>query len=157
MKKYILCLLAILAMSMSDCYSQNVDQLLKKVSKAEDVEKVSINSFMMSLGKMFGGVGDMPLAKGIESMDIFTLSANDTNLKNDFVKLFNKPKDEKGYETLIFVKDKKDGIRILVKKEKDIIKDMIFLCMDEDEPTIIKFSGKIKEKDIDELMKKYNN
>lgn len=144
-------------MAMPSCYSQNVDHLLKKVSKAESVEKVAINGFMMSLGKMFGGVKDMPLVRGVDSMEIFTLSANDTNLKKDFIKLFNNSKDEKGYETLIFVKDKEDGIRILVKKEKDIIKDMIFLCMSEEEPTVIKLSGKIKQSDIDELVEKYNN
>lgn len=155
MKKYIFSLVLISLISISG-YGQNIDHLLKKVSNTENIEKVKINGFMMSLGKMFGGVKDMPVARGVKSMEIFTLSNNDSKLKDDFIKLFNNTKDEKGYETLIFVKDKEDGIRIMVKKDKDIIKDMIFLCMDKEEPAIIRFSGKIKEKDIEELVEKYN-
>lgn len=155
MKKYIFSLVLISLISISG-YSQNIDQLMKKVSNTESIEKVKINGFMMSLAKTFGGTKDMPVARGVKSMEIFTLSNNDSHLKDDFIKLFNNTKDEKGYETLIFVKDKEEGIRIMVKKDKDIINNMIFLCMDKDEPTIIRFSGKIKEKDIQELVDKYN-
>lgn len=156
MKKYTLCVVMAMFLGLSG-YSQNVNGLLKKVSQTENIEKVKISGFMMSLGKMFGGVGDVPLAKGIKSMEVYTLSHNVPNLKKEFTELFNNAKDEGGYETLIFAKDKGDGVRIMVKKEKDVIKEMVFLCMDESEPTIIQFHGKIKEKDIAKLMDKYQN
>ena len=156
MKKYSLCLILGLSLSLSS-YSQNVDQLLKKVSQTESIEKVKISGFMMSLGKAFGGLGDIPMANGIKSLEVYTLSNCASNLKKDFTELFNNAKDGSDYETLIFAKDKGDGVRIMVKKEKDIIKEMVLLCMDENEPVIIKFSGKIKEKDLTELVNKYKN
>jgi len=155
MKKYTLCLILAFSIGLSG-YSQNVDRLLLKASQNENTEKVKISGLMMSLGKKFGSMNDMPLAKGVKSMEVYTLSCSATDLKKDFVELFNNAKDENGYETLIFAKDKDEGVRIMVKKEKDTIKDIILLCMDKDEPTIIKFSGKMKEKDIAELMNKYD-
>lgn len=155
MKKATLCLVLALSLSLSS-YSQRVDRLLKKVSQTESTEKVKIDGFMLSLGKMFGGTSDIPAAKGVKSLEVYTISNNDSDLKKDFTELFNNAKDGGDYETLIFAKDKGEGVRILIKKEKDIIKDMVLLCMDESEPTIIKISGKIKEKDLTELVNKYN-
>lgn len=155
MKKYLFCILFILTVSVTG-YAQNIDQLLSKVSKAENIDKVKIGKFMMSLGKTFGGVGDMPLVRGIHSMEVYNLSGCDHNFKDDLAKQFHKIKDGGGYETLIYAKDKTDGVRIMIKKKKDIISEMLILCMDKNDPTIIKFSGKIKENDIAELTSKYN-
>lgn len=156
MKKYVLYLILGLFLSLS-CYSQNIDQLLRKVSQTETIEKVKINGFMMSMAKMFGEIKDIPIAKGISSLEVYTLSNCAPDLKEDFTKLFNNAKEKGSYETLIFVKEEGKGIRIMVKKEKDTIKDMVLLCMEENEPTIIKFSGKIKEKDLTEFVNKYKN
>lgn len=155
MKKYLFCLVLLFGFILA-APAQNIDQLLKKVSKTENIEKVKIGKFMMSLGKAFGGVGDMPVARGIHSMEIYDLSSCDNVLKKDLAKQFNKLKDGGGYETLIYAKDKSDGVRIMVKKDKDTIKEMIILCMDEQDPTIIRFSGKIKDNDIAELVNKYD-
>lgn len=155
MKKVILCLVLSLSLSLSS-HSQKVDHLLKKVSQTESTEKVKINGFMLSLGKMFGGTSNIPAVKGINSLEVYTISDNDFDLKKDFTELFNNSKNGGDYETLIFAKDKGEGIRILIKKKKDIIENMVLLCMDENEPTIIKLSGKIKEKDLEDLIDKYN-
>lgn len=155
MKKYLFCFTFILAISMTG-YAQNVDQLLNKVSKTENIEKVKVGKFMMSLGKVFGGVGDMPLVRGVHSMEIYDLSSCNNNFKEDLTQQFHKIKDGNGYETLIYAKDKTDGVRIMIKKKKDVISEMLILCMDKDDPTIIKFSGKIKENDIAELTEKYS-
>lgn len=63
MKKYLFCLVLLFGFILA-APAQNIDQLLKKVSKTENIEKVKIGKFMMSLGKAFGGVGDMPVARG---------------------------------------------------------------------------------------------
>lgn len=156
MKKFLFCLAFISFVSLSG-YGQSVDNLLKKASSAKNVEKVKVDGFMMFLGKILGGISDVPVVKGVKSVEVFELSDSDAKLKEDFFSLFNSAKNEKGYETFIFVKDKEDGIRILMKKEKDIIKDLILLCKDEKEPVIIRLTGKISEKDIDQLVNKYND
>ena len=155
MKKYLFCIIITLALSQSG-FGQDLNQLLKKVSETENIEKVKIGRFLMTIGKAFGDVNDMPVAKGIHSMEVYTLSDCSHEFKKDFSKQFNSIKDGNGYETLIYAKDKKDAVRIMIKKQKNIIREMVILCMDESEPTIVKFSGKIQENDIAELIKKYD-
>ncbi|GHV15995.1 hypothetical protein FACS1894179_02090 [Bacteroidia bacterium] len=137
-------------------YAQSVERFLKNVSNTENIDKVKIGRFMMSLGKMFGGVGNTPVARGIHSLEVYDLSGCDARVKQDFLNQINSLKDGDGYETLIMVKDKGDNVRIMMKKKKDVISDLVILCMDDKEPTIVKLSGKIKEKDVSGLVDKYN-
>lgn len=154
MKKYLFCLVLFLSLA-TITYAQNLDGFLKRVSHTENVDKVKISGLMMFLGKKFGGVNDMPLAKGMESLEVYSLSDCSDNLKGDFSKLFYGYKDGKDYETLIYTKDGNDRVRILMKKKQDAYREIVLLCMDETDPTIIRFSGKIKEKDIESLIGGY--
>ncbi|GAB6007828.1 DUF4252 domain-containing protein [Dysgonomonas reticulitermitis] len=155
MKKYLLCLILALAIGQMS-YAQSVERFLKNVSNTENIDKVKIGRFMMSLGKMFGGVGNTPVARGIHSLEVYDLSDCDARVKQDFVNQINSLKDGDGYETLIMVKDKGDNVRIMMKKKKDVISDLVILCMDDKEPAIVKLSGEIKEKDVSGLVDKYN-
>lgn len=155
MKKYIFCLVLVLSLSQLS-YSQSLGNLMNSVSNAENVEKVKIGRFMMSLGKAFGGVGDMPVARGIHSMEVYDLSGCNAAFKQSLLEQMNALKDGDGYETLMTVNDKKDNVRIMMKKDKNVIKDMVILCLSDNDPAIVKFSGKIKEGDIAELIEKYD-
>lgn len=155
MKKYLFCLVLALAIGQMS-YAQSVEKFLKSVSNTENVDKVKIGHFMMSLGKIFGGVGDMPVARGVHTLEVYDLAACNAGVKQDFLNQINRLKDTDGYETLIMAKDKGENVRIMMKKKKDEISDLVILCMDENDPTIVKISGKIKEKDLAELTDKYN-
>lgn len=155
MKKYLLCLVLALAIGQMS-YAQSVERFLKNVSNTENIDRVKIGHFMMNLGKMFGGVGDMPVARGVHTLEVYDLSGCDAGIKQNFVKQINSLKDSDGYETLIMAKDKGDNVRIMMKKKKNEISDLVILCMDDKEPTIVKLSGKIKEKDLSGLVDKYN-
>jgi hypothetical protein len=155
MKKYLICLVLVIALSQTT-YSQSVDKLLNTVSKAENVDKVKIGRFLMFLGKSFGGVGNMPVARGVHSMEVYDLSSCSTNLRQNLTEQIGKLKDGDGYETLISVKEKRNNVRIMMKKKKDVISDMVILCLSDDDPAIVRFSGKIKEADIAELVQKYD-
>ncbi|MFV0536710.1 MAG: DUF4252 domain-containing protein [Dysgonomonas sp.] len=146
MKKYLLCLVLALAIGQMS-YAQSVEKLLKQVSNIENIDQVKIGHFMMSLGKMFGGV---------HSLEVYNLSSCEASVKKGLVTQINSLKDSDGYETLIMAKDKGENVRIMIKKKKDEISDLVILCMDDEDPTIVKLSGKIKEKDISELVDKYN-
>lgn len=155
MKKYLLCLVLVIAVWQMS-YAQNVDQFIKNVSNTENIDHVKIGRFMMSLGKMFGGVSDMPVARGVHSLEVYDISCCSAKLKQDLKSQINNLKDGDGYETLIQAKSKGDNVRIMVKKKKDVISDLVILCMDDEDSAIVKLSGKIKEKDIAELVNKYN-
>lgn len=89
---------------------------------------------------------------------MYDLSDCDQKYKQDLKKEFDKIKDGNGYETLMYVKDGQEGVRIMIKKDKkNYIREMVFLCMDKDDPAIIKLSGgKIKEDYIAELVNEYS-
>lgn len=155
MKKYLLCLILALAIGQMS-YAQSVEKFLKNVSNTENIDQVKIGHFMMNLGKMFGGVGDVPVARGVHTLAVYDLSNSDAGVKQNFANQINSLKDSDGYETLIMAKDKGDNVRIMMKKKKNEISDLVILCMDDKESTIVKLSGKIKEKDLSELVDKYN-
>ncbi len=155
MKKYLLCLVLVLAIGQMS-YAQSVDKFLKNVSKTENIDQMKIGHFMMNLGKMFGGVGDMPVVRGVHTLEVYDLSNCDAGVKRDFANQINSLKDSDGYETVIMAKDKGDNVRIMMKKKKNEISDLVILCMGDKEPAIVKLSGKIKEKDLSELVDKYN-
>lgn len=155
MKKYLLCLVLVLAIGQMS-YAQSVEKFLKNVSKTENIDQVKIGHYMMNLGKMFGGVGDMPVVRGVHTLEVYDLSSCDAGVKRDFANQINNLKDSDGYETVIMAKDKGDNVRIMMKKKKNEISDLVILCMGDKEPAIVKLSGKIKEKDLSELVDKYN-
>jgi len=155
MKKYLFCLVLFVSLGFTG-YSQNIDQLLKKAEMTESVDKIKISGFLMSLGKMAGGINNIPVAKGVKSMEIYSLSDCRHSIKKEFSDLFYNLNDGNGYETLVYAKDGNEGVRILINKKKDTIHNTILLCMDKNDPAIIKFSGKIKEKDIAGLVNNTN-
>lgn len=156
MKKYLICLFLVFG-AVSASYGQNVSQLIKTASKAEKTEKVKIGRFMMSIGKLIGGVNNMPVARGIHSLEIYELSECDMDVKRNIAEMIDNMKDGDGYETLVMVKDTDSNLRILAKKKKNVINDIVILCSDEADPSIIRFTGKIKEGDIQELIENYSN
>lgn len=156
MKKYLICAVLILMINQVG-YAQDAKQLLSKYSNAKDIESVNIGSFMMKLGKTFGGIGDTPVARGVNSIQILEFSSCSQKIKDQFTSDVKKLKDGSGYETLIQVKNRNEGLRIMVKKEKDVIREIVLFCHDKNDPTIIKLSGKIKESDLAELVEKYEN
>lgn len=156
MKKYLLCLAFIFVLCQAT-YAQDMTQLVKDISATENVEKLKIRRFMMTLGKMFSGINNIPGVKEIHSMEIFSLEDCDQNIREKFMDRFQNVEDGNGYETLIRVKDEEESVRIMIKKEKNIIKEIVLLCVDDSDPTLLKFSGKIKESDIEKLINKYSN
>lgn len=152
MKKYVLCFILVFSVSQI-AFSQNVNQLLADFSKTNEVEKVKIGGFLMSLSKLLGGVSNNQIVKGVKSMEVMTLTNPSEQIRRNFTDAFSKVKDSDGYETLIMINEKESNVRIMAKKDKNVIREIIFLCSGNDEPAIIKFSGKIKESDLAQLSK----
>lgn len=155
MKKYFICLILAVTISQAS-QAQSLDKLLKEVSHTESVDKVTIGGFLMKLGLAYADMGDNGIAKGINSLEVYDLSNCSAKTKSQIVAKVNQLQDKDGYETLIMTKDKNDNVRIMAKKKKNIISDLVIICVDEADPTIIKFSGKIKEQDIAELVSTYD-
>ncbi len=138
--------------------AHDLDKLLKKVSKAENVESVKIDGFMLWLGKKFGGTKDLPNSiKNISKIEIHDLSNCQNNLKQEINTAIKELKDSGEYETLAQVKNKGEHLKVLIRKEKGYIKEFLVLTTENDSPSIIRLHGNINEKDLAELMDKYNS
>lgn len=148
--------LAFIILSAYQASAQNAEQVIRNISSVENMEHIKIRRFLLSAVKMFGGLKNVPLVKSIHSMEVFILENDIPIEQRSYVKeQINSLKDGSGYETLLQVKDSESFVRIMIKKDKKIIKEVILFCLDEEDTTILKMNGKIKESDLAELTKKY--
>jgi len=164
MKKYIVSFILILVLSQAS-YSQNANQLMQEFASKKEVVNLKIRRFWVSMAKPFilttlrGEEGDKQLAQlinGIKSVQIAALDDCNQLDKGDFIDRFHALKDSDGYETLLQVKDGKDNVRIIMKKDKNKIKELFIFCLDSKDAAMIKLSGDIKLSDVGALVEKYN-
>jgi hypothetical protein len=155
MKKISIFLVFIL-LSAYQVSAQNAEQVIRNISAVENTKHIKIQRFMLSMIKVVGGLRNVPLIKNIHSMEVFTLEDHASFEHKSYVKeQVHSLKDGSGYETLLQVKDAGSFVRIMIKKEKNIIKEVILFCSDEKDATILRMTGKIKEADLAEFAKKY--
>lgn len=145
--------------------AQDINQLLKSASKAGNKQKVDLKKSFKKMSKeMEMDYEDIPLIGGIDFMETFDFSECQNVEKQEFIQHINKVKDSNGYETLLLSKSSGDNTRIMLKKKKEHITDLLIIHIDNDTPSITRFSGKIKMdnienliKDSEENIKQYNN
>ncbi|SFJ11437.1 DUF4252 domain-containing protein [Myroides guanonis] len=138
--------------------AQNLDKLLKKAAKAENVDSFKVDGLVLWLGKMFGAASELPSSlKSISKIEIHDLSTSDEKLKlevNEEIKSLN---SSGNYETLSHIKNKGENIKVLLRKEKKSIREFLVLVSKDNSPKIIRIFGNIDEKDLATLMNKYDS
>lgn len=138
--------------------AHDLDNLLKKVSQAENVESIKIEGFMLWLGKKMGGSRDLPSSlKNINKIEIHDLSNCQNSLKQEINTAIKEIKYSGTYEILAQVKNKGELLKIYIRKEKGSIKEFLVLTSENDTPSIIRVHGNINEKDLATLMSNYNS
>ncbi|MFV0417525.1 MAG: DUF4252 domain-containing protein [Dysgonomonas sp.] len=153
MKKYIF-LLIISLISVNVIQAQDINQLLKNASKAGSKQKVDIKKSFKKMSKeMDMDYEEIPIIGGIDFMETYNFSECKNNEKQALIQHINNVKDSNGYETLILSKNEADNTRIMIKKKKDHITDLLIIHINNDTPSITRFSGKIKMENIDNLVK----
>lgn len=156
MKKCLFCLILILAIGQQAYSQKNVEQFLNEISTAEGVEKVKIGRFMMTLVKLTGDINKIPGVKGIHSLEVLTLDDCSQDLRHEFSEQLTVMEDGTAYETLMRVQDEDDFVRIVAKRGKDVIEELVFFCLDKDDSTVLRFKGKIQESELANLTGQYN-
>jgi hypothetical protein len=140
-------------------FGQGPDNIMSKLSKSKDMEKISVGSFGMFFIKLVGGVNGVPELKGIQSFELLTLSDDcPVDRKKEIRKQLENLKDDDKYSTLLRVKDNEDNVRIMIRKEKDTIKEvfMIVLSKDMEDTVVMSLKGNIKENDLSDLVAKHD-
>jgi vacuolar-type H+-ATPase subunit F/Vma7 len=142
-------------------YAQNstIDKLFDKYENEDDITVISIskNMFKMIPGMIpdnihTNNINIKSIMHKIESMQVIT--SDKTNLKemmnSEFKSFIN---NNKNYEELMRIKDGKSNITFNVRKDGDIINELIMLINDEKHFVAIQISGHFTLDNIQEIMK----
>jgi hypothetical protein len=155
MKKYLFCLVTILSLS-TVANAQHVDRLLRKVANAENVESIRVGNFLMSIARTAARASGNPIPR-INSVEVFDLSASCTDFKQSLVNDFQQLKDGNGYETLMQVRDSGDDVRIMMKRDRrNDIRELVLFVINNNDPTVIRISGRITEDEITQLVSQHS-
>lgn len=149
MKKYLFTILLFLVCSLG--HAQNIDAIFDEFKNEPNAECVTISPFLMSIGKMFAHGEGSEIVSKIKSMKVLDLEDCNSHVKERFNKCIDKLNTKK-YETLIRVNDSGEKVRILAKQKKDYICELLIVCTDKKDCTLVQMNGKISQKDIDKLV-----
>jgi hypothetical protein len=162
MKRAAISIAFILAWSVQ-ILGQDVHTALTQLSVHENVEKISIGPLGMFFVKMAGGAAGGKEAlrgiKGIKSIELLALDDECPAEKKAAIReQLQNLEDDRQYNTLMRIKDGNDRVRILVRKEKKTINEilMIILSDSDDESVVIRLRGSFKESDLADWMAKSN-
>lgn len=153
MKKVLLCLLLISSFSFQ--LHANAENIIQQFSNSKDVYRIHIGRVGMSLIRFFAVDAEYRSAvKEIKSLEVLTLKDNST--KDNYLNKFKTLKDDEKYTTLLTVKNGDDNVRIMIKKEKDVICELIVIVSDTADITMVRLKGKIKESDLETIIAQHN-
>jgi hypothetical protein len=122
-----------------------IDGLFDEFGKEQNIEKVEINGFVMKFAGFFSDT------KGVTGIEVYSLEECDNTVKQRFGEAFRNIKDN-DYETMISNNEDGNRTKIMIKTEKDIIKELIVLTDGKDR-ALIRIKGKIKPDDVQSVVK----
>lgn len=132
--------------------ANDFSDLFDEFRKEQHADYVSVSPIMMKMARMFTPAdegGDF--LQRIHSVRVLDLEECSSETKQRFNQRIDKI-NTKGYEEMMRVKDEGELVRIFVKQEKDVIREMIILCAGKNDCTLVALTGKIRQKDIDKII-----
>lgn len=146
--KYVL--LVLIALFTQTGYGQkSIGELFKDFSQEKNVERVSLGNFSMKLAGLFTDV------MGVDGVEVLSLDDCSQTVKENFRQAV-KDVEDAGYETMVTSNEGDERTRILVKIEKETIRELVVFSTGSTN-ALVRIKGKIKPSDIDSLVKKHRN
>ena len=145
--KSLITAIALLYCSLSAFAGNSIDDLSKSIAQIPHAEHLNVNSLTLGLIKPFA-----PELKGVNNVEIL----NAENISNkDYTRLqaLIAQCNTSEYETLVSSNDNDEIARILMKTEKEKIREMVIISLEKDEISLIRIKGKIDPKQMEELVK----
>lgn len=131
--------------------SKTLDDILSEFSKAPHAEKVNFRKFLFSSLKIANWDGK-GINKKVSSMSILDLESCSTDIKFQFAQQIENMEMD-GYELLMKMKDDHDNVLIISKSEKEKVKEMIIITVND--PAIIKLKGDFTPDDLADVAHTY--
>jgi translation elongation factor EF-G len=126
--------------------SYTVDKLFSTFAGEKNAVNVKIGKFAMSFANLLTGT------KGVTGVEVKSFDECEKSIKERFNEAINNLKDD-AYETLVQTRENGEITKILVKIEKEMIRELIVITGGKD-VALIRITGKIKPKDIEHLINK---
>lgn len=151
MKRFVLTCMTIL-LTLVAGQAKDISDLFDDFKKERHADYVSVSPFMMKMAGMFASASDGgEIMQGIHSVRVLDLEECSSSVKQRFNREVNDV-NVSDYEEMVRVKDEGELVRILVKQDKDIIREMVILCTGGDDCTLVALTGKIRQQDIDKIV-----
>lgn len=152
--------LVLLSVTAISAGARSVESLYSKYADAPGAESVSIGRFWINLARCVASMDEEEAGDSGTDMALRLLSnltavrvADLDNCSEDVLERFRKDAqdaDIEGYEMMTKVRDGEDRISIFVRKDGDVIRELIVLSYGED-PAIIQIEGEITEEEAGEF------
>lgn len=148
MKKYIAILILILSCQAG--YGQSMDKLFNDFANQKNVTRVTVGPFLMKLSSLFTET------MGVKSIEVLSFEECSRTVKDDLRTAIRKLKDP-NYETMVNANEGSSHTKIMVRIDKDIIRELIILTTDENDNALIRIKGKIKPSEIEKVINDHKN
>lgn len=148
MKKYI----AILAF-MLFCqagYSQSMNKLFADFAKQDNVTRVTVGPAIMKLSSIFTET------MGVNSIEVLSFDECSSTVKENLRAAIKKLKDP-DYETMVTTNEDGNRTRVMVRIDKEMIRELVILTSDGGDDALIRIKGKIKPSDIERVVNDHKN
>lgn len=143
MRKYVFLFALVCCCSFG--YAENMEHFLNSFSSKAGVERVKIGPLVMKLSSMFTET------MGVSSIEVLDLSECREEVKEKFRNGLRTIKDPE-YEPLVTVNEDDETVRILVRIDDDLIRELVIATSDDEDHALIRIKGKIKPEDLGKII-----
>lgn len=122
-----------------------MDKLFDDFAGRKDVTRVTIGSFLMKMSSLFTET------MGVKSIEILSFEECGNTVRDDLCTAIRKLKDP-NFETMVNSNEEGSRTKVMVRIDKDIIRELVILTTDGGDDALIRIKGKIKPSDIEKVI-----
>ena len=148
MKKYIAILILILFCQAG--YSQSMDKLFNDFAKQDNVTRVTVGPFLMKISSMFTET------MGVSSIEVLPFDECGSTVKENLRTAIKQLKDP-NFETMVTSNEGGSRTKVMVRIDKEMIRELVILTTDGGDDALIRIKGKIKPSDIERVVNDHKN
>ena len=148
MKKYIAILILILFCQAG--YSQSMDKLFNDFAKQDNVTRVTVGPFLMKISSMFTET------MGVNSIEVLSFDECGSTVKENLRTAIKQLKDP-NFETMVTSNEGGSRTKVMVRIDKEMIRELVILTTDGGDDALIRIKGKIKPSDIERVVNDHKN
>lgn len=147
MKKYIVTAMLLLICQFGFSQKYSVNQLFKEFGKVKQSEKVKMGKLIMGFAGLFTDT------MGVDGIEVYDFDSCSREIKE---RLANAVKglNDSAYETMISSNEDGERTKILVKIEKDMIRELVIIVTG-DSNALVRIKGEINPSDIEQVTQKH--